>query len=637
MKILKHLPLSILISLLISFSGVTLGDVNAVPDYIRNAPDEKDFPDVDGIILKQEITLRLEPDGTVKRHYLTATKILREFMPRSRQCDPLIAYEPGRRPLNIIQALTYMPDGTPVVTQENGFNEITPFELEHAFDFTNFRQMIVTFLGIEHHATMVLEYEINDTEPPSMPFWGELFLQDDKPILSQKVTITIPGDKVLHFQVPGLSLEPVVETLPGGEKQYIFERADVPAANTAEQPMRREYLQRLLYSEVGDWPQLRKMMASRILPAIDTSPGLQQKVKELTAQAGTTEEKIYAVHAFVVDHCRTIDWPLSDFHFKPRSASDVFSSGYGHVLDKAVLLMAMLKESSLPGEFFLVSPSVSFSRNVVTPVQLNDAWIRIVLDNEMYMLSPTGHVQEKNRFTLPPRPVYSLQTEKPFPSPLPSPVPADSLRSLTGDITVEKSETGIRIAGDFKVDLTGGANPAIPFSTKDNVIEELAEKIAAPYNGNVGGVEVAKRSRNQTSFSMAFDEGSLDLLQDHPAVLELPALPAGIHWKALQLYRKNRTTPLFLPFPFLEHTEISLSIPSGIDVLWLPQSMAVQNEVGEFLVEVRKEEDKIKMKKRLIINIPVIMPEQYNMLRDIFTAMMARKNNVVLLQPAEKE
>jgi len=624
--------LFLLLILLIFSPGMTAGDLQDIPDYIKNAPDEKQYPDTDGLILKQEIELELLADGIINRRYLTATKVLREYALRAGAGDPKVVFEPGVRPLNIIQSVTYMADGTAVKTEENGFNEITPFELEHLPDYTNIRQMIVTFLGVERHATMVLEYEINNSEPSPQPFWGEIFLQSDKPILSQKISISMPEGLELSYHTFGFTQSPKIEDLPDGGMKYIFERRNVPPVNTAEQSRRREYLDRLVYAMFSDWHKARQFLRGPIVMAMNTSPELREKVIALTEDAGTAEEKIDAIHTFVVDHIRTINWPLDDFSFMSRSATETYSSGAGHPLDKAVLLSAMLREVAMDGQIFFASPSLRFAPNVASPVQVDDIWVRVQAGGEKYDLHPSAHQDDRNAFTLGGKAVLTIQGGKITPEIMPLSSPDQSVRRLSGDLSVQGPAGALKLAGTFHVDLTGHANPALSLSTQEKDIREMAEAIAKHFGGELETFSLSRLSKERTLFTMSFVDGQAAAEGKYPASLRLPDPPGHQDLLGLELYRKTRETPLLLPPPFTEITDTTIAVPSDLKVVLQPGACKIENKAGHFSLEVKDEDHLLKIKRRLVSKAVRIEPEDYAMLRDIFVHAAPEKNNVVLFE-----
>ena len=67
--------ISFFIALFVSITAPIFAQ-HDVPEFIKNAPGLEDYPDQDGLILKNEITITLGTDGIVTRHYRRAMKVL---------------------------------------------------------------------------------------------------------------------------------------------------------------------------------------------------------------------------------------------------------------------------------------------------------------------------------------------------------------------------------------------------------------------------------------------------------------------------------------------------------------------------------------------------------------------------------
>ncbi|MCI0516170.1 DUF3857 domain-containing protein, partial [candidate division KSB1 bacterium] len=371
-----------------------------LPDYIKNAPGIKEYPDQEALLLKQEITITLQPDGKITRHNLTAHKILTDYFIGSRACDPKISWNTTSQKLKIIQARAYMSNGKVVDCQSNALNQITPFELDFAPDYMHLQQLVITHVGVERLATLILEYEITDSIA-STPFWGEeIELQTDKPILSQKITIIVPEAINLKFASINFLFEPQIK-MQNGQKVYIFERRNIPSINFLESNVPvKEHLQRLVFSTFKDWAVVKTQLQNNVLKAVDQAPSLKKAAEKLVQGKLNAWEKIDAIHQFVVSQTHPVQWPLTDFGFQPRPASRVYESGYGTDLDRAVLLAALLKEAGFTAEMAFFSPTFSHTANVPTPIPFSEIRVRINGTPGEVWLSPSKSLDQQNWYHL---------------------------------------------------------------------------------------------------------------------------------------------------------------------------------------------------------------------------------------------
>jgi len=85
------------------------------------------------------------------------------------------------------------------------------------------------------------------------------------------------------------------------------------------------------------------------------SPVVRSKHGSLVSSAKSTRESLFAVYDFVATKIETVNLPLGATGFVARSPDEILSSGYGTQEDKAVLLLALLRESGGPGGYFVLA------------------------------------------------------------------------------------------------------------------------------------------------------------------------------------------------------------------------------------------------------------------------------------------
>jgi hypothetical protein len=624
--------LSVFAALPLFLQGISAAAAPDVPAYIAEAPGLKEYPHEDGLILKQEVTITLLEDGRVKRHMLLAQKVLGEYMMRARQCDPAITFNRKTQELKILQARTYMADGTAADTRQNGFNEITPFALDRSPEYTDLRQMVVTFVGTEHFATNVLEYEITDRVPVPFPFTGEVELQADKPVLDQTVTLRVPGDRALSYALLGCDLQPAIEK-DETTVTYTFRRTNVPGVNLAEQPARREYIETLLFTTCKNWKEVGQSIA--VAQALDRSDAMAAKVDALIRGKSTPEEKIAAIHKFVVEGIRAVDWPVTDFDFRPRKASRVYQTGYGHVLDKAVLLAAMLRDADLNPSILLASPSYRFREETPAPTQLTDAWVSADVDGEEIFLHPNALPNVRGRLDLaghdalylfPPRGEALAQL---------APRPADVGRSyVSGDLRLKTEKEAWTVSGSLRVTLTGRYTPLGEPAATGDVLQELANRIAASFWGaKAARYAVAEKSRDRLALEIDIDGGSLPSPDGVPLSMTTP-LPEGsiAAEKGLQIYRATRHTPLLVRAPAEEKLALRIELPLEFKPAALPAPVLINNACGSVSIQAAMKEGEVTVERSLSVPHPVMQARDYPLFRKLILTLLQEKNRTILFE-----
>jgi hypothetical protein len=81
-----------------------------------------------------------------------------------------------------------------------------------------------------------------------------------------------------------------------------------------------------------------------------------KKTKELTNDAITDRDKAVAIHKFVKERFKEVEWPLQDSLLLFNDAGRTYAAGQGTNLELALLQRAMLKAAAINGELALAGP-----------------------------------------------------------------------------------------------------------------------------------------------------------------------------------------------------------------------------------------------------------------------------------------
>src|SRR5206468_12881899 len=94
-----------------------------------------------------------------------------------------------------------------------------------------------------------------------------------------------------------------------------------------------------------------RLCAARRAP----TPALQAKVRELTASASSTIDKMRALALFAQRDVRYVAIEIGIGGYQPHAAGEVFANRYGDCKDKVTALSAMLREIGVESYYVIVS------------------------------------------------------------------------------------------------------------------------------------------------------------------------------------------------------------------------------------------------------------------------------------------
>jgi hypothetical protein len=138
------------------------------------------------------------------------------------------------------------------------------------------------------------------------------------------------------------------------------------------------------------WQHFSKWWAELVEPKLKATPEIKEKVKELTKNAKTDDEKIRALYDFVAQDIRYRGLGVGPrTGYTPRDAHDTMTSRWGVCRDVSILLTSMLRESGIEAY-----PVIT---NVGDPVLdkiaydgFNHAIVAIKKDGKVSYIDPTA-------------------------------------------------------------------------------------------------------------------------------------------------------------------------------------------------------------------------------------------------------
>ena len=210
------------------------------------------FPDADGIILRWEQSWTLDKDGTVHRRDHQWFKYLSTRPIRS-TADQRLDFHATQDELKIHVARTHLEDGTILPVPDYSFNLAGPDDVAGWPAYADWRQMVVSFSGIEPNAVIELDYEVI-TQPRIMTWIdADLRLEQEYPTLERVVTVTAPDNVPVYFRVDGLEEDHLTRTDAGDATAYRWVFKDLPGGPDEPQALPwRERCGRLRFTTAKD-------------------------------------------------------------------------------------------------------------------------------------------------------------------------------------------------------------------------------------------------------------------------------------------------------------------------------------------------------------------------------------------------
>lgn len=289
-------------------------------------------------LLRYEWTLN--PDGTSDYHYRHEVQILRNraLVAYADKGETFVVYNPDLETLTVNEVYTIQKNGTRVDMPQNAFVYQLPSECADCGRFNHYRELAMVHTGMELGCTIVVDYTIHRQYNL---LYENIPLQRECPVEKMEVKVQYPADMEVEYKVLG------VDYLPSDK---VTRTMSATTDRNTVSPVT------LLY-EFKDMPQAPRepYMPEDIVPTLrlyngvpDFAPAFNQEgfsgARDVMGLVMNSRGKENIVNArnYVVDNIHLNDIHPSHCGYRHATAEEVWQSGCGTAVDKAVLLAAIL-------------------------------------------------------------------------------------------------------------------------------------------------------------------------------------------------------------------------------------------------------------------------------------------------------
>ena len=339
----------------------------SVPDWVRTAAAQKlpDYPaETDAVVLLDDITYSVAPDGRATEHRRRVVKILR---PQGR--DDAIVAVPFDSDTKILSLHVWSigPDGHEYELKDN---EMVEFGYPGAGNyFADDKLRIARAPGRDPGGVVAYEYDQRVRPMLTEKTWT---FQSDLPSLNQTFTLELP---------PGFTYGAVwahhdaIKVADLENRRWRWEIDNVPAINLDRvlfRPSERSLAGRLTVHYAGPglpvhtdgtWQSIGEWYETLAKDRLVATPEIAAKAAELTAGKTDFYDKANAIAEFVQKRVRYFAIEMGIGGFQPHFAGDIYRNLYGDCKDKATLLSAMLSTQGIHSALMMVD----VHRGVIDP------------------------------------------------------------------------------------------------------------------------------------------------------------------------------------------------------------------------------------------------------------------------------
>jgi len=587
---------------------------------------------VDGEYIERTVEVSVDAEGRVRWREARQWELLTDYA-LDYHADPEIYFDGARQSLDVAVARSTRPDGDVTETPENGFNELLPAELVDAPAYASIRRTLVSIVGLEPGSRAELDYTLADRTPTEWAPGGSITVAGPMPAKAIHLRLSSARGTLRSACV---RCENTPRAGEAGSHGYDF--TDMPQLDTYELGhhvgdgvLPRSLVPRVVFSTAESWSAEAGALARRVDAAATLTDGIRARATALCRDALDEPGRIEAIQAFVATGVDTVRMELPRLGYAPAAADATLSRSYGSALDKAVLLVALLRAAEVEAEVVLMSQDSEIATDVPWLGQLDRAWVVARAGGRELWLPPCRPLVLSREAV--PGETYVLFLSRPGdPERLDAAAPSASTALLVADLRLGADRA---LTGDLALSASGRANPYFGLRAGERGAEGLLGATAGALGGEPGEVTVARfgalGTEVRSSLSATLDaEGGGDVLS---VALPWPSIDPMGHVEP----RDRRETPLELDGPALRSARITLALPSGWQPEGLPASVEVRNDAGWLTQSVTVTGRRVEIVREVAIRHRIVEPDLYDGARQLLEGAEELGAQVLILTAGEAD
>jgi len=360
---------------------------NEIRGLVERAPDEEDMPNAEALVVFDGTYVTYQNGmASVRRQRLV--KIFTEYA-IDELGDPRLAYDRRRQDLEIHASRTYLPDGSTMDTPDNGYNEVTPFDLDLSTQHLDIREMVVSHVGIVRGASILLDWTVRDTAPVPVPFNRLFFLHDEFPVLEK--VVAAEGDLMGETANPpgGLCALPAPDRRDG---RLVWRARDLPPRPQHADSRLGDQIPWIAVAAVPTWEDLLGMVGRSVAMAASSTHHIESVLKDMEEDEPFIDER--AALERIVDGIgertqliRYSPWLLTS---QPRSADACILGSTATPLERCVLVLAACKARGLGADLVLAAGWRNLTEHVPALEAFSDPIVRVTGSEGTWFVDPIG-------------------------------------------------------------------------------------------------------------------------------------------------------------------------------------------------------------------------------------------------------
>ncbi len=611
-----------------------------IQTIIDSAPAAKDMPDAQAVILYRKTVVTL-PDKT---HRTVDEEVLLKVLTgkgKHNFGDIKLRFDRRYEKIDLEKAETFTPGGKILPVMQGADNTIIPPEVADAVIYDAVRERVISLSGVEPGSVLHWIVHRSTAYPAGDRFlWGSRSFQQRIPVVHDIYEVQF--GKEIPFQYYLMNgLDQPVSRLENDMKILFWEVHDVPMIQSEWYMVDLfNIVPRVLYTTAPGWNAVAKWWRTMfdVSDAVN-SEKLQAFVKQLLEGKSTRWARLDAVYRWTADTVRNIPLPLGLRGYHPMNIDTILENQYGDSLDKAFLLVSMLRIAGFRAEPLLFQ---STRRQIPDSLPSVDPFnsLGVVIprkDSEPIFLDPSGEnlrtgyfLSGQNNIAL------QIGTEDFQIIRIPQWPPERSVSRQEMDITVHPDGSAF---GHLRWTGTGYFDYAVRSYMKEKTPRERKMRLSRLLNSEDFPAELQSFSVSEmtdfnqdTNLEISMDIPGFGVVEGDVMIIDLPGFPLHFTRIFLPDDKAERRYPIRMRSTGVMESTLTVKIPKQFHIMSSPGKASADSPGLSVDQSEKITGDTVIITRKWTWKLPRINPDQFAATRKVYGRFNHLKQNVLLLE-----
>jgi hypothetical protein len=567
----------------------------------------------------------LNDDGSIDLHYYKKLKLLTHYSFNRLYGETFIAYNPQHQALKINKAIVTQKDGNVVESPVNAFNEILPQFAADAPAYNHLREMVVTHSGTAIDAVIELDYTLHTDKGYYPGFMSDEILTTTSPVNEEIITLTVPKNRTLNYKVLNIRTAPQITETSSG-KVYKFSFGGIKEdTHESNQPADNSHLPRLLFSTL-DWKEAQKFLTDQPGFSFIADESMKAAVAKIKKECKDDLSLVLKIQEWVANDINTYPIPGEYTGFTGRTSAEVWKSNGGTPVEKCLLMTTLMRAAGINAEPLAVIPTGIYDDAVGCLNLVSNYLVQVnPRELEQMILSPVEYGSQNMIYSLNGRTTLVLNSKKPMKIAVNEKFENKAI--MNADFAANDSMV---LSGKADLALFERTNPYYKLKSDSSYARQmLSGGLSA---GDIKSFKIVNAAQTRSNMNFEIKKSEPMKAEANYRFFSFPEISRGTAGWHISYLTAERKTPLEIPYPVNEQYSFTIDVPAGVTLVNPVELTEMKTSFGEMVLSVVQKENKITVKKMLVITSSVIAVSEYGDFKRMIDMWNDRKCRELILK-----